>query len=407
MRSKILFLDQFGTVGGGQQVLLETLGVVDPGKFEATVALNGPGNLKRLLRGGGTPVIDLPLGNYHSGHKTIGDIARFGPRTVFCSLFLASTIVKGHFELIFANGPRTFACAALAGRLTKRPVIWHLHNVLSSEAAAKGLSFLASWVSQIIVCSKSAAASLLKYRPSLQSKIRVIYNSVPDWRHTEHEWDTEAWRRSFGLDKGFVSFGILGRVTPFKGQVQFIEAARLVLQHSLKARFFVVGSPAPDCPEDQAYYDELRIQVENSTMRSQVLFIEHQDEIHRYYSLIDVVVLASQGEEASPRTIVEAMYLGKPVVAPSQEGVREILRDGDTGFLVETAEPRLLADRMLELLNEPGKRQILGTAAKEDVIARFSRGAFQREMRKALTDCFESQGKALGKQVDPVAVTER
>ena len=382
MRRRLLFLDQFGTVGGAQQVLLETLGVLDPSEFEATVALNGPGNLKRLLLCRGTPVIDLPLGNYHSGQKTIGDIARFGPRTVLCSLFLASTILKGHFELIFANGPRTFACAALAGRLTKRPVIWHLHNVLSSEAAAKGLAFLASWVSQIIVCSKSAAAPLLKHRPGLQSKIRLIHNSVPDWQHTAHEWDTESWRRSFGLDKGFVSFGILGRVTPFKGQAQFIEAARLVFQHSLKVRFFVIGSPAPDCQEDQAYYEELRAQVENSTLRSQVLFIEHQAEIRRYYSLLDVVVLASQGEEALPRTLLEAMYLGKPVVAPSQKGVREILRDGETGLLAETAEPRLLAGRMIELLNDPGKRQILGTAAKKDVIARFSRGALSARNEK-------------------------
>lgn len=407
MRRRLLFLDQFGTVGGAQQVLLETLGVLDPTEFEATVALNGPGNLRRLLRCRGIPVIDLPLGNYHSGHKTIGDIARFGPRTVLCSLFLASSLVRDHFELIFANGPRTFACAVLAGRVTKRPVIWHLHNVLSSEAAAKGLAFLASWVSQIIVCSKSAAAPLVKYRPSLHSKIRLIHNAVPDWQPTAHKRDTETWRHSFGLDKGFVSFGILGRVTPFKGQAQFIEAARLVLQHSPKVRFFVVGSPAPDCPEDQAYYEGMRAQVENSTMRSQVLFLEHQDEICRYYSLIDVVVLASQGEEALPRTIVEAMYLGKPIVAPGQKGMCEILRDGDTGLLAETAKPRLLADKMIELLNDPARRQILGTAAQKDVMARFSRGAFQREMRKALTDCFESQRKALGQQVDPFAAAER
>jgi glycosyltransferase involved in cell wall biosynthesis len=404
MRRKILFLDQFGTLGGGQQVLLDTLGALEPGKFEATVALNGDGAFRRLLRSGGTCVINLPLGNYHSRRKTIRDIFRFGQRTLRCSLHLAPSIIRNHFDLVFANGPRTFACGALAGRLTGRPVIWHLHNVLSSETA-KALSLMTPWVSQIIACSKAAAEPFLKHRSGLQSKIQLIHNPVPNWQETQQT--TTSIRASFGLEEGCVSFGILGRVTPFKGQAQFIQAARLVLQRSEKVRFFVVGSPAPDDQEDQAYYQELRDQVERSRMTSKVYFIDHVNEVQQCYSLLDAVVLASQGKEASPRTLIEAMYLGKPVIAPSQGGVPEILRDGETGFLMRSAKPHLLADRMLELLDDPAKRHILGTAARKDVMARFSRNAFRRKMNKALSNCFEPQAKPLGQQVDPAAVAER
>src|SRR5262249_25511944 len=160
---------------------------------------------------------------------------------------LASLIVRNHFDLVFANGPRTFACGALAGRLTGRPVIWHLHNVLPSKMAA-ALSLMTPWVSQLIACSRAAAEPLLERPSSLQSKIRLIHNPVPDWPETPQSG--RAVTNLSGHGEGVVSFGLLGRVTPFKGQAQFVQAAHLVLQRSKNVRFFIIGSPAPDDAED-------------------------------------------------------------------------------------------------------------------------------------------------------------
>jgi glycosyltransferase involved in cell wall biosynthesis len=393
MKRKILFLDQFGSLWGGQTVLMDTLAVLDSTQFEATVALAGEGGFRRWLLASGIPVIDLPLGNYHSGSKTFWDIARFGPRTFLCFLFLASLVARRRFDLVFANGPRTFACAALLGFVTRRPVFWHLHNVFTSQVVAKGLSVLALGTTRIITCSKSAAAPLLRHRPDLGSKVCLIPNSVPDWQEPDPGWDVVAWRRTFGLEDAFLSFGIVGRITPFKGQTEFIEAAQLVCQHTDKVRFFIVGSPAPDDPRDGAYYRQLRAQVENSGLQGKVVLIDHQEEIRRYFSLLDVVVSASasQALEALPRVLLEAMYLGKPVIAPALGGVSEIVTDGSTGLLVKTAEPHQLAEKMLEFVHHPEKLELLGRAAKDDVTTRFSREAFKRAMSNALTDCFKSQ----------------
>ncbi len=406
MRKKILFLDQFGSLGGGQRVLMDTLAVLDASQFDATVALAGEGDFKRLLLASGIPVIDLPLGNYHSGSKTLWDMVRFGPRTLLCSLSLTGTVLRNRFDLIFANGPRTFACAAALGFLTRRPVFWHLHNVFSSQTVAKALSVLALGVTRIITCSKSAAAPLLKYRPDLQSKTWLIPNPVPDWQEPDSHWDAARWRQSSGLEDDSLSFGVVGRITPFKGQAEFIEAARLVCQYTEKVKFFIVGSPAPDDPQDAVYYERLKAQVENSRLQSHVFFVDFQDEIQRFYSLIDVVVLASQGEEASPRTLIEAMYLGKPIIAPFQGGIPEIVADGKTGLLVGTADSHLLSDRMLKLIHNSEKRRLLGEAARHDVMTRFSRVAFKQAMSNALSDCFKSAARSSGKQVNPLIASE-
>src|SRR5690242_6589921 len=105
MRKKILFLDQFGSLGGGQRVLMDTLAVLDASQFEVTVALTGDGSFRQLLLASGISVIDLPLGNYHSGRKTLWDFVQFGPRTLLCSLSLTALVVRNRFDLIFANGP--------------------------------------------------------------------------------------------------------------------------------------------------------------------------------------------------------------------------------------------------------------------------------------------------------------
>ena len=200
-----------------------------------------------------------------------------------------------------------------------------------------------------------------------------------------------ALRQNLHLEDGFLCFGILGRVTPFKGQICFIDAAKRVVQQFERAYFLVIGSPAADDPKDQTYYNDLQSKVKNAGLDSKVFFIPHQREIERYYALLNVVVLASQGPEALPRTLIEAMYLGKPVIAPDQEGIREIVENGNTGFLVDQPRPDLLADKMLELIHCPARRECVGAKARNHVMTFFSWKNFERELKLALTNCLEER----------------
>ena len=387
MPHNLLFLDQFGTMGGGQRVLLDVLKALDPQQFTPTVALHGEGDFREELKSSGRTLLNLPLGNYHSGEKSLYDMVRFCFRTILCSLILSWSILRHHFDLLIANGPRTFVCATLAGWVTRRPVIWHLHNVLPSGIALRTLVFMSRWVDQILVCSRRAAEPFLKHRPELQSKIRLVYNPFPRWHSSVPAEELIALRQNLHLQEGFICFGILGRTTPFKGQICFIEAARLVLQQFEKAYFLVIGSPAAHDPQDQTYYSDLQLKVKNTGLDSRVFFIPHQAEILRYYALLDVVVLASQGPEALPRTLIEAMYLGKPVIAPDQEGIREIVENGQTGFLVDQPKPELLADKMLELIQCPRKRESVGMKARNRVMTFCSWKKFERELRLTLANC--------------------
>jgi glycosyltransferase involved in cell wall biosynthesis len=387
MSYNILFLDQFGTMGGGQRVLLDTLRALDSTEHQRAVALSGDGEFREKLLSIGTAVLDLPLGEYHSGNKTILDRSRFIIRTLYCSLLLIRAIRSRHFDLLYANGPRTFICATLAGWATRRAVIWHLHNVFQPGAELYLLIFFSRWVNRILVCSQAVSEPLLRRQPKLKSKVKLLYNPLPEWNRSAPANEVIALQKRFHLQAGFICFGILGRVTPFKGQITFIQAAQLVLQKSGSAYFFVIGSPTKGDHQDQAYYDSLRVWVRQAGLESAVFFVGHQSEIERYYALLDVVVMASQGEEASPQTVIEAMSLGKVVIAPNLGGIREMLEDGRTGLLMERAEPNELATKMLELIRNPGKRSSLGSRAQRKAIAQFSRKEFEEGIRLTVASC--------------------
>ncbi len=389
MPHNILFLDQFGTMGGAQRVLREVVQALDPARYQPILAINGGGEFRESLEASRKPVVDLPLGDYHSGRKTVLDKLRFTVRTLYCSLILMRAIVSRDIDLLYANGPRTFFCAVLSGWIMRRPVIWHLHNVLSPGVELRLLVFFSRWVRWIIVCSKAVSSPLLDRCSELQSRIKLIYNPAPQWDLPTMHNDSELLRKDLHLKPGFLSFGVLGRITPFKGQLEFIAAAQLVLRKHVSAYFLVIGSPAEDNPEDQTYFESIQQYVRAQGLSSSILFISHQKQVQRYYGLLDVVVLASQEPEALPQTLIEAMSMGKVVIAPSGGGVPEIVEDGINGFLVERAESASLAAKMLELVHNPEMRTAARLKAKEMAGNRFSPVRFREETLTILAQCLK------------------
>ena len=390
MSHKLLFLDQFGYFGGGQRVLLETLGSLDRAQYQTIVALGAAGEFNERLLDLGIPVRDLPLGDYHSGRKTLSDMVRFCFRSIYCTLVLTRWVVEHRPSLLFANGPRTFVCVTLAGCLTRRPVIWHLHNVLTKGVELALISVLSHWVHTILVCSQAVAEPLLQRAPRLKTKVKVVYNPVPRLTPCRAA-DVQQLRERFGLKPDSVCFGIFGRITSFKGQAIFLQASRQILQHTDQARFFVVGSPTNQ-GEDRDYYGLLQGLIKQSGMKDSVFLIEHQTQVEKYLELMDVVVVASQGPEALPQILMEAMSLGKAVIAPASGGTLEMIEDGRTGLLAEQATPNQLAAAMLRLIRNPSMRTSLGRSARGEILRHGSREKFAEAIQITLKHCLDDKG---------------
>ena len=388
-RFHILFVDQFGTLGGGQKALLAFIRSLDTKRFKCVAALNGHGNFREKLLQDGFEITALPLGNYGSRKKTISEQARFLVRTLICTFHLISSVRRQKIDLIYANSPRTFFCATLAAVFTRVPLLWHLHSVLPSGSPRFLAGFFSRWTTRLITCSRATALPLLQIHPSLEGKLRIVPNPRPLQAESMSREDA---LKALGLPQlkaEGVGFGIIGRITPFKGQLQFLQAAALVAKKRAEVNFWVIGSPAPGDPEDLRYLRQLIHFTEDACLNSSVIFVPYQDDIAICYSLFDILVIASQGEEGLPLCALEGLSFGKPVIGPKNGGLREILENGSNSLLLDEVHPEGLAGKMMELLGSAELRRQFSQNARNRISSWMTPIAFGRKLEQILTESLE------------------
>jgi glycosyltransferase involved in cell wall biosynthesis len=187
-------------------------------------------------------------------------------------------------------------------------------------------------------------------------------------------------------EKNFL-FGILGRITPLKGQKEFVKAAAIVARQIPEARFLVIGSPAPGDEAGRSYQRELEELVRGAALDKCVFFYPFQTSIRDYIESLDAVVNASVGPEGLPQSLIEAMFLSKPVIAPGQGGIPELVEDSVTGLLYRPVDEMTLARRMLDLVRSPELVSQLGKCARNHVLEKFSRARFHGGVAEELALC--------------------
>jgi glycosyltransferase involved in cell wall biosynthesis len=156
--------------------------------------------------------------------------------------------------------------------------------------------------------------------------------------------------------------GVIGRFSPEKGQIYFIEAMAIVARAMPNVKALLIGD-GQDRPQ-------LEQRVQELGLTNQVVFTGFQDDVAAYYQTLDLIVLPSLSE-GMPNVALEAMAFGKPVVATDVGGVAEVVVNNVTGKLVPAQNPQLLAKAILELLGDKKLMSQLGIAGKQRVKEQF------------------------------------
>ena len=186
-------------------------------------------------------------------------------------------------------------------------------------------------------------------------------------------------RRRAGLPAGAPLAGIVAALRPEKNHALFLRAARRVLQSVPEARFVIAG----DGPERAAVERE----SDRLGLGLQVLMLGTRHDVPDLYRALDVAVLTSHPVvETLPVTLIEAAACGTAAVATDVGSVRDVVADGETGYVVPPSDEAALASRMRELLVDAGLRERLGRAARSRAVRRFD----ERDMLRRYEDLFES-----------------
>jgi glycosyltransferase involved in cell wall biosynthesis len=201
------------------------------------------------------------------------------------------------------------------------------------------------------------------------SEAEVIYNGVPDCGPPKPRSLT-----------GRV--GMIGRICPEKGQKVFVEAARIVAPYLPHSTFVVCGATQFSDPKAEAYSRAVREQAAGLPIE----FTGWRDDIGDVLRSLDLLVVPSMPlAEATTRVIPEAYSAGVPVLASDLPGIREILKDGETGFLFPAGKTGALANRIREIMSAPPQSLAAVTAkARRQFEERFSIDVYRRRMIQSL-----------------------
>ncbi len=365
MSRRLLILDQFNQLGGAQRCLLDLLPAFLEAGYVTHLAVPGDGPVADGARGYGAIVHQIPCGAYTCGRKNWTDAARFAADLPRQSARIASLVSKHGIDLIYVNGPRLLPAAALAAR--GRPVVFHAHSIVSQQAAARLTRWaLGSTDAHVIAACRFVLEPLsAAVRPE---RSRVIYNGVAPIecvrRRRNH---CDPWR-----------VGVIGRIAPEKGQLEFVQAAGMVLRHKRwRAEFVVCGDALFSNPQ---YSRRVREEAKGLPIE----FTGWRTRIRDVLSSLDLVVVPSTAVEGTTRVILEAFSAGIPVVAFPSGGIPEIIEDGVTGVLSPpTAQD--LASKLLELFsNGAGLLDGISARAKAVFTERFTLERYRAEVLDAV-----------------------
>ena len=364
----ILFVDQYSDLGGAQQCLLDLIPAIRQAGWTATCTAPGDGALSERLRVLGTPFQSLPVLSMAAGAKRAADFVRFTFAVPLFARHISRAARETRADLLYVNGPRMLPVSAWVARQTGIPLLFHAHNHLaqSSAAALAGRSLQLARA-RVIACCRYAGRPLWPYIDP--GRLRVIYNGVPPSSRAEP-----------ASRDPVRSIGIVGRVSPEKGHLEFIQAARLIAQSDPSLTFTVCGAPLFGDRNAARYFDQVR----RAAGGIRVEFTGWQDDVSAVLSRLDVLVVPSLREPGAPRVVLEAYAARVPVVAFVSGGIPEIVRDGETGFLVEPPTPEALAARLQQLLAAPEQLRHIAESAYAAWKEEFTVARYQREVLEVI-----------------------
>jgi glycosyltransferase involved in cell wall biosynthesis len=166
---------------------------------------------------------------------------------------------------------------------------------------------------------------------------------------------------------GTVCVMLVARMLWDKGVAEFVEAARLLTEQGVVARFVLVGEPDRDNP---AAVPEADLRAWHGT--NGVEWWGRREDMVDVLHMAHIACLPSY-REGLPKTLLEAAACGLPIVTTDTPGCREVVRDGDNGLLVPVRDAGTLADALRKLIENASLRIEMGRRSRERAVAEFSR----------------------------------
>ncbi len=374
---KILFLDQSGKPGGAELCLLD---IARKYRDRCLVCLFAEGSFRNMLEAEQIPVkvLATPLqiqkdSNVLQGLYSIGQLM---------PLVIKVTQLSRQYDLIYANTQKALVVGALASILSRRPLVYHLHDILSIEHFSRTNQriavTLANRCASLVIANSQASQTAFITAGGQQKLTQVVYNGFNPSCYQVARSQRDVIRQTLGLTVEELLVGHFSRLAPWKGQHILIEA----LSHCAPSvRVILVGDALFG---EQDYVQQLRQQVTDLGLEKRVQFLGFRSDVADLMAACDLVAHTSTAAEPFGRVIIEAMLSGTPVVAASAGGAIELVAHGVTGWLVPPGDSLKLAMIIRQCYEQPDQVRMIVEQAQKLASQRFDLRIVDRQIQQLL-----------------------
>jgi glycosyltransferase involved in cell wall biosynthesis len=376
-RDAVLFVNTGGDVGGSEMCLLRLMAGLRANGRETLLACPPGSTLaRRAMDEGATvwpldvpPVLDpdasfelvdpaLGLRGRSRWRRSLGAGLR-ALRMPPAAWRLARRLRRAGVRIVHANTPRASLVAGLAARLSGRPAVTHVRDIVLSPFARPARRAVLRALSDVFIAPSRATAALVGgLRP-----VHVIHDGLPQ-RVLDHTSPHRALRPEAP------EIGMVAAMTPWKGHESLIRATPLIRSAYPAVRVTILGGDWGH-PVFAAYRARLQALVEKLGLTDVVRLVGDASDVPARLAAFDVFVHPPTSPDPFPGAVLEACLAGCPIVATDTGGIPEIVGHERSALLVPPGDVNALSAAVLRLLGDPGLAARLGETAREDV-RRFS-----------------------------------
>ncbi len=348
-------------LGGAELNLLELIAHLR-GSYEFHVIVPDEGPLIARAREAGARIWVL---HWPEAITRTGETAKRPPiLKLLRSAFALFPFIRRLSALLDEIDPSLFVTNAvkpdIVGALTRKrknvPLVWYMHDGLEHRRISRRLLALLSRRCDMAICNSEYVASQFRTYVSRKVPAHVVYNIVDLSRFHPDVLPPQDLRKA----PEEIWFGMVGAITPLKGQDIFLDTAEKILRQVPLAMFLIVGANPYMTEAGSAYEALLRRRVQDSSLSGRVKFVGFRDDVPSVLAQLDVLVQPNRGPEGLGRSVLEAMACAVPVIAVDRWGPAELVEHGHSGLLFPPQDSDKLALHMLTLAGSESLRKTMG-----------------------------------------------
>ena len=285
--------------------------------------------------------------------------------------FLIGVIRREKIQLIHAHSRVMQGLAFWVGLLTGVPVVTTCHGFFKPKL---GRLLMPAWGRKVIAISVLVSEHLEKDMHVPAAKIQLIHNGVDVAALDEgfNRLSRAEAKKKFGFDPEVPVMGVVARLVKDKGHEFALQALKELSVEYPTLCFLIVG--------DGPYRQDLETLTQQIGLTERVRFTGNVQAVSECLRAMDIFVFPATWREGFGLSIIEAMACRKPVIVTNIRAVSLLIRQQETGLLIEPSNTQALVTALRQVLQVPAEIQRLGENARKEVLAHFTMERMAREV---------------------------